>query len=474
MISVPGVGSGLDVNSIVSQLVSVEGNTKTLLLANQQESINAEITAFGSLKSLLSTFQSSTTKLKLPVTFDASLATSSDSTIFTASSNGSVAAGVFDVEVRDLAEAHKLLSPGFADADTVVGEGTLTISVGSSDFDVTIDGSNSTVTGIRDAINDATDNTGVSATIVTVDDGTGNDTLTKLILTSESTGTGNALTITVNDTGDGVHTDASGLSAFYYDTGDATSPEQMTEINAATDAEVYIDGQKVLSDSNTVVDAIQGITLNLVAEDAGTDYTLSIGEDKESITASIELFISNYNSFVSLTNSFTSFDADSGSAGIFLGDSTLRGLRNQVRSEITNSVDDIGGPYAMLVDIGITTDSNGLLTIDSAKLTNALDTNFDDVGNLFSSTNGIAVKLDSVLAEYTKTDGVIDSKTKGLNTTIDGVEKDFEDLNNKLEALETRLLAQFSGLDVLLSQLNSTSSFLSQQFDIIGNLYKKE
>ncbi|MFT5134807.1 MAG: flagellar hook-associated protein 2, partial [Gammaproteobacteria bacterium] len=162
------------------------------------------------------------------------------------------------------------------------------------------------------------------------------------------------------------------------------------------------------------------------------------------------------------------------SAGIFLGDSTLRTLRNQIRSEITNSVDDIGGPFAMLIDIGITTDVNGSLIIDSSKLGDALNTNFDDVGNLFSSTNGIASRLDGVLTEYTKSEGIIDSKTKGLNTTIDGIEKDFEALDIKLKALEERLLKQFSGLDVLLSQLNSTSNFLTQQFDILGNLFKKK
>ena len=473
MISVPGLGSGLDVSSIVSQLVAVEGDTKTLLLANQQADIQAEITAFGSLKSLLSTFQSATTTLKLPATFDASLATSSDSSIFTASTTGSVAPGSFDIEVRDLAEAHKLLSSGFTDADTVIGEGILTISVGTSSFNVTIDSTNSTVTGVRDAINDATDNTGISATIITVDDGTGNGTLTKLVLSSDNTGTDNALTITVNDT-DGNHTDSSGLSALYYDTADATTPEQLSEIVAATNAEVYIDGQKVLSDSNTVVDAIQGITLNLVAEDIGTNYTLTIFNDKDRVTASIELFISNYNSFISLTNNFTAFNVDTGSAGIFLGDATLRTLRNQIRSEITNSVDDIGGPFAMLVDIGITTKLDGTLSIDSSKLDDALNTNFADVGNLFSSTNGIAVRLDSVLTEYTKADGIIDGKTKGLNTTIKSIAKDFEALDLKLTALEERLLAQFTALDVLLTQLNTTSNFLTEQFKIIGNIFDQQ
>ena len=149
MISVPGLGSGLDVNSIVSQLIAVEGDTKTLLLANQQSGIEAEITAFGSIKSVLSTLQGSTASLKSSSTFTATTASSSDETVFTASTLGNVSPGTFDIEVRSLAQANKLLSAGYTDADTVIGEGTLSISVGSESFDVTIDSSNSTVAGIR-------------------------------------------------------------------------------------------------------------------------------------------------------------------------------------------------------------------------------------------------------------------------------------------------------------------------------------
>lgn len=474
MISVPGLGSGLDVNSIVSQLISVEGDTKTLLLGNQQNEIQSEISAFGSLKSLLSTFQTTASKLKLPTTFNASLAASSKTDVFTASTSGLVSAGEFDIEVRSLAEAHKLLSPGFADADTSVGEGVLNISLGADSFSVNIDSSNDTLNGIRDAINDATDNTGVNATVATVDDGTGTGTLTKLILSSASSGGDNTITVSVVDSGDGNHTDANGLSALYYDTSDGTTPEQLTQINAAADAEIYVDGQRVFSSSNTVVNVIEGITLNLLSEDSGTTHTLTITDDAATIKADLELFVSNYNSFILLTNNLTSFDTETGNAGIFLGDATVRTLRNQVRNEISNAVTDIGGPFSMLVDIGITTQSDGSLSIDSAELDAALNSNFDDVASLFSSTNGIAVRLDGVINEYTKADGIIDGKTQGLNSTIDSIEEEFQDLNDTLDALEERLLAQFAGLDVLVSQLNSTSNFLTQQFQIIGNIFDQQ
>jgi len=468
MISVPGVGSGLDINSIVESLVAAEGNAKTALLANKSSETQAEITAFGSLKSILAVFLNSATKLKTASTYAASSATSAAPSVYTATTSGSVAAGVYSIEVRDYAEAQKLLTTAYADEDTVVGTGTLTISTGSDSFDVTINSDNNTLAGIRNAINDATDNTGVSATIVNVDDGAGG-TVAKLILSSNETGTANALTITVSDD-DLNDTDSSGLSAFYYDTADVTTPEQLTQINAAIDAEIYIDGQKVLSSSNTVVDAIQGVTLTLLKEDVGNVHDLTIATDTAEIKNNIELFVSNYNSTISYMKNVTAFDVENNSVGILIGDATIRNLSNQIRSQINQTVTGISGSFTTLVDLGITSSSNGTLTIDDSKLDNALSTKLGEVEDLFSSTNGVATRLVDTLTQYTQTDGFIDSKTTGLNNTVDDINEDLADLQLSLTALEDRLFAQFSALDVLMSQLNSTSNFLTQQFDMIKNI----
>jgi len=471
MISVPGVGSGLDVNSIVSQLVAAEGDAKTLLLTNKRTDIESEISAFGSLKSVLTALQSSTTLLKNSATFDSSMATSADPTVFTASTTGTISPGVFDIEVRNLAEAHKLISSGFADANTAVGTGTMTITVGSNSFNITIDSNSNTLSGIRDAINNASDNTGVSATIVTVDDGAGG-TQAKLILTADKTGVANTLTITVVDD-DANHTDNSGLSVFYYDTGDATTPEQLTQITAASDAEIYIDGQKVLSSSNTVVDAIEGVTLNLLKTDVGVNHQLNIAVDKSKISDTITTFVTNYNAYLSLSGNLTVYDSETQTAGILLGDATLRTLSSQLRTTVSDSVTGISGIYKTLVDLGITTDSSGQLVIDSSKLDTALTTNLGDVAALFSSTNGIASKLDGILNEYVKADGIIDNKTSGLNDSVTDINDDLVDLEEELNALEERLFAQFSALDVLLSQLQTTSDFLTQQFNILDGFFKK-
>jgi flagellar hook-associated protein 2 len=463
MISVPGIGSGLDINAIVSGLVAAEGDAKTFLLANKRSDTESEISAFGGLKSILSTSVTPPlTFLKSATNFQINTLTSADPSVYTATAtSGSVAPGVFAIEVRDFAEAHKLMTTGFTDEDTVVGTGTLTISVGASSFDVTIDNSNETLAGIRSAINDATDNTGVSATIINVDDGAGG-TEAKLILSSNDTGTANAITITVDDD-DLTDTDVSGLSVF-------DSATQLTQINAAVDAEIYIDGQKVLSSSNTVVDAIQGVTITIVKKDVGNVHDLTVATDTASIKANIELFVSNYNSLRTFMNAVTAFDSEAGTVGVLLGDATIRNISNQIRTQISDTVTGISGQYTTLVDLGITSKSDGTLIIDATKLDTALNTNMDDVSELFSSANGVATKLDSIVNEYTKSDGLLDSKTKGLNDTVDDINEDLADLELTLTALEERLFAQFSALDILMTQLNSTSSFLTQQFDVIKNI----
>ncbi len=472
MISFTGLGSGLDIDAIVSGLVSAEGDAKTFLLSNKRSDIQTEISAFGNLKNIVTSLQTSTNILADASTFLKTSATSQDTSYFTVSSTTSATAGTYEIEIRTLAESQKLMSPGYTDSATNVGTGTLTISVGSDAFNVTIDSSNQTLAGIRDAINNASDNTGVTATLITVDDGVGG-TLTKLVLTSDNTGTANALTVTVNDD-DLTDTDSAGLSALYYDTGDATSPEQMTEINAAADAEFYIDGQKVLSSSNTVSSAIDGVTLNLLKAGTGVFNDLTVSHDTQSVKDAINVFVSNYNSFMSFTKNLTVYDADTGTAGILLGDATLRTLSNSVRANISQSVTGITGPYLNLVDLGITTSSTGTLVIDDTKLDAALADNESDVASFFSSTDGLATRLGSTLNEYTKSEGILDNKTSGLNETINDIDADLADLSLQLTALEERLYAQYSALDLIVSELNSTSEFLTQQFEQIAKINSKK
>lgn len=469
MISAPGIGSGLDINSLVSQLVAAEGDAKTALLAVRRTDVEAEISAFGSLKSALASLQATTATLKSGATFEVRSASSTDETIFTASAETNAVPGTFDIVVSALAEAHKVASQGYVNSSATIGKGTLTISVGNIPFNIVITDQDSSVIGIRDAINDAANNTGVSATLINVDDGSGGTT-TKLVLTSNKTGTANALRVTVSDD-DGNDTDNSGLSALVFDplpTGSGVT--NMTELNAAVDASISIDGETVTSSTNSIVDAIQGVTINLLDKQPGVTEQLTVAADTGSVATKISDFVSAYNSFTSLASSLSVFDEQTGARGVLLGDSSLLSLNGQLRRELNSSVAGSGSnPLTNLVELGITTDKNGLLVLDDAKLDAALATDLDGVQRLFSSATGIATRLDPLLFDYVKSGGVFDARTSGLNNTLENIDSDLEVLDRRLTALEERLLAQFSALDQLLSELQSTSAFLDRQLNALSS-----
>lgn len=461
MINIPGVGSGLDLNSLITQLVSAEGNAKTAALAGKRNDVQTEISAFGTLKNALSAFQTAVSKLKDADTFNDNKVSSSAPDVFTVSRNGDIAAAVYDVEVIETAESQKLISPAYESATTDVGTGQLTITAGEDAFTVNIDSDQQSLVGIRDAINNAGDNTGVSATIVNVDDGSGG-TVSKLILTADATGTDNLLTVTVADD-DLTNTDNTGLSTLYYDTSDATSPEQMTQLNAAVDASIRIDGEQVTSSSNTIVDAIQGITINVLEKDPGNTYTLDISLDTSSLKNAVATFVNSYNKLNTTINSLTVYDQDSGQKGALLGNPTLLSLIGQIRRELNNSVTEISGPVNNLVALGITTDKDGSLTLNNGKLEDVLGSDFNSVVTMFTSSGGIASRFDTLLNDYVKVDGVIDGKTTGLNNTVNRIDQDLSDLDVRLASYQDRLVRQFTALDGLLSQLQQTGDFLNSQ-----------
>ncbi len=467
MISVPGIGSGLDISSLVGQLVAAEGNNKTVLLSGQKSNAQAQISAFGGIKSALSSLQSTLDSLKTDDGFFARKATSEDTDFFTVSAGENAALGSYDIEVVKLAEAHKLSSIGFASEDSVVGTGTLTIAVGTTSFDITIDSSNNTVSQIADAINDSTSNSGVSATTINVDDGIGG-TETRLVLSANDTGTANELTVTVTDD-DANDIDLSGLSVLVYDpAGSGTT--NSSEITAAVDAEIKIDGQTATRSSNTISDAISDITIELfqVEITGGDTHKLTVTEDSPAIIDKVSDFVSKYNGLNSTINEFSAYDAETGTASILLGDFTLRGIETQVRRLLYDEVTGLNGTIRTLVDLGVTTNDDGSLSFDSAVLSDALAAEPTGVAEFFNSDQGFATRLDDLLSGYVGVNGLLDSKTDGLNARVTDIDDDLEALELRLQTMEERLLAQFSALDGLLAQLQATSSFLTQSLATIS------
>jgi len=443
-----GVGSGLDVASLVRQLVQAEGGPKTLRLNAEEARVQAKLSALGTLRSALASFRGTVATLKDITKFQGRQATRSTPDFIQAVATSSAVPGRYAVEVVELAAAHKLQSTGSPAATTVIGTGTLRITTGGQNFDIVIDATNNTLAGIAAAINDSAASEKVLATVVT------GATEARLTLTARSSGAANAMTITQSG-GD------NGLAVLVY----PPSGTGLTQLEAARNAQVLIDGIAVTSSTNTISGAIAGVELSLVAANEDGETTeVSVGYDRAAARKTIDDLVKSYNAVVDAIKSVSSYNLETKEGGPLFGDAGVRNIVHQLRRELTSNVAGLTGPFDMLGEIGITADLNGKLSVDGADLDAAFAADFDAIGELFAADDvGIAVKLDELLAPYLDSDGVFDSRTAGLKSSIDVINDRREALNQRLVALQTRYTKQFNALDSLLAQLQGTSNFLNQQ-----------
>ncbi len=469
MVQATGIGSGLDIEGLVTQLVNAERAPVENRLLQRETRLTSELSAFGRLQSALASFQDRLARLDSAADFSGRNAGSSDEGVVTASATGEAASASYSVRVDQLASAQSLASTAFADSAAVVGEGTLTLRFGTTDYTpadpgpasydgfapdadrdpvtITIDESNNTLAGVRDAINAA--DAGVSASIVA--DGSG----ARLLLTANDTGAANSVEISVND-GDGNDLDTSGLSQLAFN-GDAANLEQTA---AGADAAFSINGLALTSASNTVADAVDGVTLTLRGVSEGQPATVSVEADRGAVRSAIEGFVEAYNGFVRTAGDLTRYDPETGNAGPLQGDSSARAIVDQVRRSVTDSVGGAGS----LAELGITTGADGTLSIDDGRLTEALDADLPSVAALFATEGtGVATRTDALLDGYLRSGGLFDTRTGGLQGQVDGIADDREALNRRLDALESRYRAQFNALDGLLAELQSTGDFVAQQ-----------
>jgi flagellar hook-associated protein 2 len=441
-------GSVINVSSLVSQLVSATQAPQEALISSKTQAVTARISAVGTLKNALSTFQSSLSSINTPSAFNTLSAASSDPTAFTATANGDAVLGSYTVDISHLAQGQQLVSNAFTGGSSAsVGTGTLQISLGDTNFNVSIDTSNDTVAGIASAIDSAAGNPGVEASVVTGSDGA------HLVLTSSLTGAANTIQVTETDGGNG-------LSQITYSSG---SPGNYRQQTAAQDASFTISGVAYTSASNTVTDALSGVTLNLLAPTT-SDTTLSVSTDTSTVGSNISAFVTAYNTLEASFSSLGSYDATTGTAGPMMGDALLTGVQNQVRSVLYSIVDTGSSTYNSLASIGITTNSDGSLSINQATLSAALTSNFTAVSQLFSGTGGIASSLNSQIDADLTAGGSIDSRSTTLVQQEDALTKQSDQLSQQMNALAASLTEQYSSLNTLLSSLQSTSSYLSQAF----------
>ncbi len=443
-----GIGSGLDIAGIVQQLVAAEGQPVATRLGQQEARAQAKLSAFGSLKSVLADLRDKLDTMKDAKQFLTRRASSSNEDVFTVTSDSEAVPARYSVEVVQLAQAQKLTSGAFADADAVVGTGTLTIQMGGVGTAIAIDSENNTLAGIRDAINSSQDNPGVAATIVNAESGS------YLILTADKTGASNTITVTQSG-GDG------GLAALEYNPGVSAA---LSETIAAQDGQIRVDGFDVVSSNNSFAGAIEGVTITALQAATGTE-SLVVENDEEAVRTLVADFVESYNALIDTADNLTDYDPESNAAAPLVGDATVRSIRDQIRRELSTAVGDPGATYSLLSDVGVEVQLDGKLTINEEKLSGVLTDDFTQFGQLFAAEDGFATRLHGLVDGFLTTGGILEARTQGLEVTIEGIVERGEALNERLASLEARLLRQFNALDSLLGQLSTTSNFLSTQLN---------
>lgn len=458
-ISFQGLGSGLQVGDIVDAIVNAEKVPFESRMNQQQAYISADISAVGSLKSALEKVQESIVDLA-DVDKYQQRSTSGDDEFISLTSSKEASVGNYSVKVDVLATSHKLMSTAI-DSEEAIGEGTLTLASGTNSFDITVSDT-ATLSEIRDLINDSEENDSVIATIITDDNGQ------HLVLSSKETGAANGITVTANDL-DGDHTNTLGLSRL--------ASNNLTEVDAAVDAQITIDGTLVVTSStnefNNVIDGID-ITAKKVQ---GVDDDLSqvkVSEDNSNIKDTLAKFVEAYNELIDLSENYGK--VGDGNSGLLSGDSLLRGVMSKIRNELSSNFDFGNDGETSLAQLGIETDRYGKLSIDDSKLNDAIEENIDNVQSFFIGTDtkkGFAGSVDYLLDFYTESDGVIQSRIDSKNTQLTRIDNDKAVFSRKMDALEARLSAQYNSMDLLVSSLNSTSSYLMQQLDNMPGVVKQ-
>ncbi len=469
-----GVGSSLDVAGIVRSLMDIERVPLDKLVA-QQTGFEAKISAFGSIKSTLSSLQSSLAGLKSGDSLLANKAESSDTGVVNVTGTSGAVAGNYSLSVSQLAQSQKLVAVGQADTTTAIGNGTLTIDLGtisggvfdggtgkytgasfasngSGPFNITIDASNNTLDGIRDAINAA--DIGITASIV--NDGS-SGTPQRLVL---STASGVDQSINLSVAGDAA------LSNLL--SNDPAGVQNLSQTVTAQNAIFNVDGIAITKASNSVTDVISGVTLDLKGVTSGTPVTVSISQDTDSAKTAVESFVGAYNDLLAEIKKQTDSGYSSGERGALASDSVTRQILSSIRNELITPPTGVSGAYSNLSSIGVSFQRDGTLALDSDKLTTAIQDDSNNVAELFSSTDGYATRLDNVVTGLLGLNGTIASRTEAYETRIGSLEDRQLTLEGRLARTELRYRAQFTNLDVLMNSISTTSSFLTQQLDILN------
>lgn len=467
-ISSPGLGSGLDVNGIVSQLVALE-RRPIELLTEQKTALQAKLSSFGLLQSYTVNVRDAVGRLAEASLWTQTKATTSDATAVTVGSNAAAVKGSYSVEVGVLAQAQGLASAAYTGATASVGSGTLHIELGSWDaghttftpktgssmVDIAIPPGADSLEDVRAAINSA--NAGVTASIVR--DATGS----KLVLRSTATGEENAVRITATADAPALPGGPT-LEALVFNPPSGLGT--MTETLQAKNASAIINGLPISSASNTLSDVVEGLTLTLT-KTTTAPVTVGVGLDSAAMRTAVDNFVKAYNEINRYINDQTKYDPDSKVGGALQGDGTTRSLQGQLRGMLRTG-SGASASFPRLSDIGLELQRDGSLKIDDGKFNAAL-ADPEAVQAAFSAdadgdaNDGFAVRIKALTTLLTNSDGLVSTRTASLRASIERSSKQIARYEDRVAQTEARLLRQYSSLDTTLNQINGLNSFVTQQ-----------
>lgn len=473
-ISSPGIGSGLDVNAIIRQLMAIERRPLDALVA-KNSAIQSQISEYGKLKSAISALRDAARALGDKPTWGASTGASSDAATVGVVVASGAATGSYAVEVQALAKAQSLVSAAYASPAALPGSGMLRIETGTwgpgdasftpgAAVDISI-AATDTLAQVRDKINAA--GAGVQAMILS--DASGS----RLMLQSSATGAANAFRTTVTDD-DGDPGDAAGLSALAYDP--STGAAQMTRSVAAADAAATFNGVAISSAGNQLADLVDGVTLTL-SRVSTAPVQITVAQDNEALKQSVQAFADAYNALSTLMGGQLKYDAATQTAGVLQGDSAAVGIQRQMRA-LLGATSGASAVFTRLSDVGLELQRDGSLTLDADKLDAAL-AKLPELSLFFShddlavpGNDGMGRQFRALCDQMLGVDGVVSTRSEGLGRRIELNEEQQDRLEVRLAQTEKRLLAQYTALDTKLGQLSAISAYVSQQMQMFTNSSK--
>ena len=468
MLGSAGIGSGLDIDGLVTQLVNAEGSPTLNRLGREQAEFEADLSGLGQFSSALSGFQTTLSGLNNLENFQNRSVVLNKPEFVKITASSAAPVGDLDITVENLARVQKLQSVDFTDSADSVGSGELTIIASGEIISVSLTSPDDSLADLRDAINSAAAGKGVQAVIINVDDGSGG-TVSRLQMTTVETGVAASISIFVNDS-DGNDTDSLGLSRFAYDPGGI---QNMSQTQAAEDAVIRIDGQLVTRSTNTIDDAIDGVTFELLDEDLNEVTRVTIALDEASAKAQVQAFTSAYNLMIDVVKGLSLVDVETQTVGILQGDATVKGFERLLREHLFAESDDTVSIFN-LTHLGIDTDpKTGHLSVDQDRLDTAGGINIHDIGQFFAGESGLAKRLIDVIEDFVGATGSINEREKSIQSGLDRLDDQGDRLSIRLANLDERLRREFIAMDILIGQLNAVSGFLTQQLaNLPGTVFR--